>query len=296
MSVAVGSEAVVEAAPTLDARPRRRRALDAEARIGAGLVLVLAAAFAVVPRLTPYGSSEIVTAPLQAPSSAHPFGTDAIGRDMLTRVFAAGLTDLSITALSVTLCLAIGTTVGVVVGTLRSARLRSLALRVVDAVLAFPFIIIVLTLIVALGERRIVPLLSPRAGTITVAIAVVGWATYARLATTTTLALRDRESVIAARLLGYSRARVLAVHVLPSVLGVCLSYAATQATVTTAVIASLAFLGAGVPEPTPELGAMMQQGIALLTTSWWVTLIPGAVVLALGVGFALIADSLSERR
>jgi peptide/nickel transport system permease protein len=272
-----------------------RTQLGVEGSAGLAIVLVLAAAFAIVPEVSRHGPSEIVAAPLQAPSWDHPFGTDTLGRDIFTRAFAAGLTDLSITILAVSLSLGIGTCIGVVLGTVPSARVRAVALRLVDAVLAFPFLILVLALVVVIGNAQLVPGLPAGAATIVIAIAAVAWAPHARLATATTLTLRNRESVVAARLLGYHQLRILARHILPSVVGVCVSFAATQAILTTALTASLAFLGAGVQEPTPELGAMMELGIALLTTAWWVTMIPGAIVLLLGVGFALVADALSDQ-
>lgn len=289
----------VSAAPGLAAisRPRAVGAslgpLGFEGLLGVMILVGIAFASFLVPALSAHGPSAIVGPAQQAPSSAHLFGTDTLGRDVFIRVFAAGKTDLTITLVSVTISLLFGTGLGIAIGCADLKVVRGIALRLVDAVLAIPYVILVITLVVLLGATRLFPTLAPAVTTVILAIIVVAWAPYARMAAAQTLVVRSRESVVAARLLGYGRLRVLARHIAPSVIGPCLAYAATQAVITTAITASLAFLGSGVQEPTPELGTMMQEGTPLIASAWWMTVFPGALILLLGIGFALIGDALS---
>lgn len=264
-----------------------------ERSLGLGIVVTLAIAFAVVPLLSPYEVTDLVAAPMLPPSADHPFGTDLVGRDIFVRVFAAGRSNLLITVVGVAICLVAGTVAGVAIGC-AGPRVRAMALRIVDALLGIPALLLILALVAVMGETQVVPFLPATISTVIVAIAVVGWAPYARLAAAQTLVIRQRESVVAARLLGYGRVRVLVRHIALAVVGVNLSFAATHAILTTGLTASLAFLGTGVQEPTPELGAMMQAGVALMSTAWWITIIPGVAVLVLGVGFALMADTLKD--
>jgi peptide/nickel transport system permease protein len=257
-------------------------------------VLGLCAAFVVVPEVSAYRPADFVDLPNLPPSGRHLFGTDALGRDLLTRAFAGGRNDLLIVALAVSLSLAIGTSVGILVGLTRSRLISETVLRVIDAVLAIPFVILVLSLIIVLGGTSRVLGLPPGVGTVVAAIVMVNWAVYARLARAQTLGLRDREFVVAARLLGYSRRRVVLRHVAPNVLATTLSYAATDAVLVIIGTASLAFLGSGIQEPTPELGNIMFQGHSYLATTWWVTILPGLLVLLLGIALALIADSYND--
>jgi len=268
-------------------RLQRHRAT--ERMVGLGILVVSMIAFIVVPFFSqsPYA---INSRPLQPPSGAHWFGTDWLGRDMFARVFLAGRLDLIIVVVSVAVCVIIGTLIGMMIATTHRY-IRAVALRFIDAILAMPGIVVLVALVDIIGGREIIPFLAPSVGTILIAIVIGGWAPYARFTVAQALVLRERDHVVAARLLGYSRMRILIRHIAPSVIGVNLSYAAAQAVGTIGLIASLAFLGAGVQEPTPDLGAMMQGGISLLSVAWWVTLIPGLIVLLLGVGFALVADS-----
>jgi peptide/nickel transport system permease protein len=269
--------------------------LGPEGIAGLALLILLAASFALVPMLSRYSPTAIVGAPLQSPSAQHLFGTDTLGRDIFARTFAAGWTDLQIVLLGVVLSMAIGTTVGVALGLSRSRALHAIVLRFIDAVLAIPFVILVLSLVVVLGSGRSLFGLKPGVATVVIALVVVSWTVFARLSFAMTLTLRDRESVIAARLLGYSSGRILFRHIVPAVIGVSLSQAATMAVLTIGTTASLAFLGAGIQDPTPELGAMMQLGTPVVSTAWWVTIFPGIAVVLVGTGFALLADALAEQ-
>ncbi|MBS1882969.1 MAG: ABC transporter permease [Actinobacteria bacterium] len=277
-------------------RPRRLRFLTANTERTVGLLALglLVCAFVLVPAFSVYGSQKIVAEPNAAPSVSHLFGTDNLGRDVFTRAFAGGRIDLLIAALTVLTSLAVGTAVGVMIGLTRSRFLGTVGLRVIDSVLAIPFVILVLSLVIVLGAESRLLGLPEGVGTVALAIVLVDWAVYARIARSQAAVLRDREFVEAARLLRYSRPRILFRHVVPNVLPTTASYGATDAVLVILGVASLAFLGSGIQEPTPELGNIMYQGHNYLATSWWITVLPGLVLVALGASLALIGDSFSE--
>jgi peptide/nickel transport system permease protein len=260
---------------------------------GVSLLAILCAAFIVVPVVSAYPVDAFVGLPFQAPSSAHLFGTDSLGRDVFTRSFAGGRIDVLIAALAASISWAVGTAVGVVVGLTRNGWLSGAVLRLIDAVLAIPFVILVLSLVLVLGAQTQIGGLPPGVATIVLAVVLVDWAVYARIARGQTVSLRDREFVVAARLLGYSRPRIVLRHVAPNVVATTISYAATDAILIIVGTASLAFLGAGIQEPTPELGNIMYEGHNYLATAWWITVMPGILILLLGIALALIADSFS---
>jgi len=260
-----------------------------ERTCGIVLLALLTASFVIVPFFS-QDPDALAGMPMQPPSGAHWFGTDWLGRDLFSRVFYAGRVDLLIVVTGVGVCVVLGTLIGMLVASAGKA-VRAVMMRVIDAFIAVPFIVIVVVLVNVMGHQQWIPFVPPSVGALILSIAIVGWAGYARLTIGQALALREREHVVAARLLGYSRGRVLVRHVAPSVMGVNLSFAASAAVGTVGLVASLAFLGAGVQEPTPDLGAMMAGGLQLLPVAPWITIIPGMVVLLLGMSFALIADA-----
>lgn len=269
--------------------------VGSERAIGITLLALLTLAFIIGPDFTGYSAGQLAGAPLQQPSSHFLLGTDDLGRDVLTRVLDAGRTDMLIAVASTLFGYLLGTTVGIAFGT-TSARVQQVYLRVLDGIQAFPFIIVVLMLAALGSNSRVIPFFPPGAAILIFAITLIGWAPYARLATAQTNVLKHRESVLAATMLGYSKARVILRHLMPSVAGVNLSFAATNAVAVIGVTASLSFLGAGIQQPTAELGAMMNEGLPVLATSWWVTVAPAGVVLLLGLGFTLLGDATNTRR
>jgi peptide/nickel transport system permease protein len=278
--------------------PRRRilRRLPAltERRLGYLIVGLSVAAFIVLPMVSPHDPAALVDLPGLPPSAEHPFGTDQIGRDMFVRVFMAGRLDLAVTVIAVGLCMFGGMTLGIAIASL-GARARNVALRVIDAFMAIPGLVLLLALAPTLGSLRIIPGAPPGVAGIIFALTISGWAGYTRVTVSRALSLRERESVVAARLLGYGRARVLFRHVLPEVFSTNFALGVMGAVGTMGAVAGLAFLGVGIPEPTPDLGQMMLQGVPLLPTSWWIPVIPGLTIMVVGIGFGFIGDSLNER-
>lgn len=275
------------------ARTDRSRRLELRAGLAiVGLVLLLSI---FVPILSPYSTEGFVATPLQPPSRAHLFGTDQFGRDLFTRTFAAGRLDLGIAAAGVIVPLLIGSIVGVAVGSSRRRWLDSLTMRIVDGIVAIPFVVLVLSLVLVIGTQRTLLFLPAGIPALLAAIYATSWAIYARLARGQTLALRSREHIVAAGLLGYSRWRIVTRHLFPPVFATTATYAASEAILIVSVTASLAFLGAGVQPPTPEWGALIFEGRNLLPTAWWLSVLPGLVLAFTGFGLALIADAIIDR-
>jgi peptide/nickel transport system permease protein len=264
--------------------------------VGLGLLAAIVVACLLVPILWPHGPGEIVAAPFEPPSGEHPFGTDPVGRDLFARVFAAGRLDLAIAAIAVLASLAIGTAVGTVAGGARRRWIDTALMRLVDAVIAFPFLVLVLVLVVVFGTERSLGPLPPGAPAVLCGVVLGNWAFYARLTRGQALGLRGRDYVVAARVLGFSQPRVVRRHLLPGVLATAATYAVADAILVMITVASLSFVGVGVQPPAAEWGAIMFDGRAVLADAWWIAVIPGTMLALTGLALALVADALLSAR
>jgi peptide/nickel transport system permease protein len=222
---------------------------------------------------------------LQAPSLAHPFGTDSLGRDILTRCLYAAKTDLLFAAVVTYAPVLLGVTLGALAGYF-GGWLDAFVMRLVDTVMAFPFLVLILAFVAAFG---------PGLRGAYVGVLVIGWSIYARLARGEMLALREREFMLAARTCGYSNARVIFRHGVPNLLQAPLVFSMADMVLNIVLLASLSYLGLGVQPPTPEWGAMVADGQSYLLTSWWVATLPGLTIVLVGLGFSLLGDGLAER-
>jgi peptide/nickel transport system permease protein len=290
----VTSETVAIRSPLRIAVLRRFSGRRTSLWFGVGLIAAIVLLCIVVPLVWPYSTDEL-GAPLQSPSFSHPFGTDAVGRDVFVRTFAGGRIDLGVAVAGVGTSLVVGTLIGILAGI--SARwVDGTVMRLVDAFIAFPFLILALMLVVVIGPDRSVAFLPTGLPATFVAIVAVGWAWYARLARGEALSLRSRDYVVAARLLGFSTPRIVLRHLLPSVVRVTGTYAVGDAILAVIVVASLAFLGAGVQPPTPEWGSLMFEGRGYLGSAWWITVFPGVILALTGIALSLVADALLAPR
>jgi len=258
-----------------------------------GLIVLLCI---LVPILSPYPANDFVAPAFQAPSWAHPFGTDAVGRDLWTRTWEGGRINLIAAAVVTGFVVILGTTIGTLAGSSRQRWLDSLLMRIVDAVIAFPLVILLLALVVVFGADSawgpapagLVPSMA--------ALMAVMWAGYARVARGQALALRDSDFVLAARVSGLSNARIVLRHVVPGVGRITLALAVSDIVLVVTILSSLPFLGAGVQPPAAEWGSIMYEGRGFLRQAWWITLLPGAVVALTGLSLSFVADSLLDSR
>jgi peptide/nickel transport system permease protein len=249
-------------------------------------VVVLAAIFA--PLLTPYDPIEqrFTDAFLPPFSPGHVLGTDNFGRDIWSRIVYSARLDLQIGFISVLFPFFFGSLMGIATGYL-GGRLDTLVMRVVDVLMAFPFLVLVIAIMSILG---------PGLTNLYIAVGVVGWIPYTRITRGETLATRHLEYIEAARTVGCTSARVMLRHILPNVIAPALIYVFTAMVLAILTGATLSFLGLGPQPPTPEWGAMIAEGRQYLLLAWWITTLPGFALLVVGVALSLIGDGLAERR
>lgn len=264
--------------------------------VGVAILVLIVLLCIFIPIVDAHASAAIVALPFQPPSWKYPFGTDEVGRDVFVRTLAGGRLDLGIATIVVVGSLTIGTVLGVISAISRSRIVSQAIVRIVDGLIAFPFLILVLTLVVVVGATRSVWFLPAGVPAIIVAMIAVDWTVYARLSRAEALTLRNRDFVLAASVLGYSQRRIIVRHVLPGVLRVSAAYAVADVVLIVIVTASLSFLGVGVQAPTPEWGSIMFEGRSALATDPWITVAPGIMLALTGLALSLVADRLLAGR
>jgi peptide/nickel transport system permease protein len=275
---------------------RRVSVLGWEGIAGAVILVGLIGCFIFVPLLVHQNPNSFVASPQLPPSWKYPLGTDEYGRNIFLRVCYAGRIDFAIAAIGVTGALCIGTLIGISVTTARRPIYETITMRMVDSIIAFPFVVLVLLFVVIFGTTSGLGPLPRGVPALLAAVFLWDWTIYARLARSRTLELKEAEFITAAHLLGYSRTRILRRHMLPSVLRTAATYAVGDTVAILITTASLPFLGAGVQPPTPEWGQMMFDGQSLLSTAWWITIGPAIVLALSGIGITLLADALIGSR
>jgi peptide/nickel transport system permease protein len=252
-----------------DTRPAWWRALLRPGVLLPVLVLLVATAWAVAPGLfTAVSPTEGVGPSLQAPSAAHWFGTDATGRDVFARVVFGASQSISGAIVAVLVGLVVGTLLGVAAGATGGV-LDDVLMRLVDVLLAIPALLLSLSVVILLGF-----------GTTNAAIAVgvTSIAVFARLARSQVVSVRVTEYVEAAYGSGGTFLSVLWRHILPNSLTPVIALAALQLGSAILQMSTLGFLGYGAPPPTPEWGLLIAEGRNYVATAWWLTVLPGAVV------------------
>ncbi|MCR2825498.1 ABC transporter permease [Microbacterium sp. zg.Y909] len=277
-------------APALTSRGIHRRARLRRIRPGVVLawgVLAIVVAWAIAPGLfTPLDPiAGDAAAALQAPSALHPFGTDATGRDMFARVVHGAVQSLSGALVAVAVGLVGGTLLGVVAGSL-GGFVDDVLMRVVDVLLAIPGLLLALSFIIILGF-----------GTVQAAIAVgIGSiASFARLSRSEVLRVRGADYVEAAYASGGGFWTVLRRHILPNSLTPVLALAALNFGAAILAISALGFLGYGAPPPIPEWGLMIAEGRNYIATAWWLTTLPGLVVVVVVLSANRLSAAAAER-
>lgn len=236
----------------------------------------------IVPIVSPYDTSQGLTEdPFSGPSGAHWFGTDNLGRDVFTRVFAAARLDITLAVVGVSVPLITGMMVGAIIGTSRWKWVSATWDTIIQATNAFPGLVILIAIAAVVGQG---------VKGIMIGLFLVAWARYAQVSKARARAIRRSDFMLATECLGYSRWRVLTRHVVPSVYRVCLAYALSDFVVVVLAIAGLSFLGAGVLPPTPEWGAMMAEGRVSLLFAWWIVMFPAAALAVTAVAVALVAQ------
>ncbi|NNH64023.1 ABC transporter permease [Rhizobium laguerreae] len=253
--------------------------------LSAGLLLFFVLLAIGAPIVAPYDPiMQNAEVRLQAPSLLHPFGTDNFGRDILSRVIWGARLDLQMALIGVIFPFVIGTTVGTIAGFFGGI-VDALFMRLVDIILAFPFLVLMLSIIAILG---------PGLGSFYIAMALVGWVSYARLIRAQMLVLKGSDYAVAAVSLGFSRPRIMFRHLLPNAIAGSVVFSMSDATLVLLSGAAISYLGLGVQPPTAEWGVMVAEGQSFITTAWWITLFPGLSIVCLAFGFSMLGDALGE--
>jgi peptide/nickel transport system permease protein len=263
-------------------------ALPPGARVALGVValFVLGALFAPLLTRYPYWlQPDIVALKGLPPSWAHPFGTDRFSRDVFTRILYGARVSLSIAALAVLLSSTVGTLYGAVSGYAGGA-VDAVMMRLLDALLSIPR---VLMLIAVLALWSPVPVQG-----LVLLIGLTGWFDVARIVRGQTLALRDREFVVAARALGARPTRVVRRHVIPNVFAPVVVAAALAVGNVIILEAGLSFLGIGVHEPLASWGTMFQDAAEQFVFTWWAVIFPGVAIVATVLAFNALGDALRD--
>jgi peptide/nickel transport system permease protein len=221
---------------------------------------------------------------IEGSQPAHPLGTDGQGRDILSRLVFGARTSLLVVLGCIALGGGIGSLLGLVAGYLGNLW-DKLIMRMVDAVIAFPVLLLALVWATILG---------PGYAGVIVVLSITVSARYARLVRSQVLVCREKEYVLAALLVGCGHFRIIRSHILPNVLGPIVIFATMQVGWTILMESALSFLGAGVPLTSPAWGSMVSDGRDSLEIAWWVSVIPGAIIAWVVVTFNMLGDWLRD--
>jgi len=265
---------------------RRRLRINSSLLMGGAIVLLMVLAAVFAPLLTPHDPIRLnIPARFQPPSAEHLFGTDQYGRDVFTRVLYGARYDLLIAVLAVALAAGVGTPLGMLAGYFRGWT-DTVIMRLMDLLLAFPNILLAMTLAAVLG---------PSLNNAILAVAIVGIAGYARIAYASTLAASSEVYVEAARALGAPHHRLLLRAILPAIIAPIVIRGTLGMGFTILLAAGLGFIGLGAQPPTPEWGAMINEGRnQVILGRWWTSVFPGLAIVLLVTGFNLLGDGLRD--
>jgi len=291
MSAEPAGGAVAESLPAAPAHPRagartRRLPLFALSVIGAFVLCALLAN--VLSPADPEEQSlrQRFTPPVweERGTWKHVLGTDRLGRDLLSRIIWGSRMSLTAGVLTVLLASAFGAGVGLVAG-YHGGRVDAALMRITDATMSFPVILLALILAVTIGPSFV---------NVVVAIAVILWARYARVIRGQVLTLMELDFITQARIAGASAGRIILRHLLPNTFNTLMVLVTLQVGYVIIVEASLSFLGAGIPPPTPAWGSMISEGRDFITSAWWVSFFPGLAILLVVLAFNLLGDWLRD--
>ncbi|HEX9115856.1 MAG TPA: ABC transporter permease [Anaerolineae bacterium] len=260
------------------------------AAIGVILVLLFALSAILAGWIAPYDPDhQDITAALQGPSAFHWLGTDDLGRDILSRVIYGGRVSLEVGIVAVGLALVVGVGLGLIAGYWGNSLVDLVIMRLMDALLAFPALILALAIVGMLGPSR--------AGEFPKAIWAIGIVTipaYARLTHGQVLSARERDYVLAARAVGAPPVRVMLWHILPNITAALIVQSSLGVATAILTEAALSFLGLGVQPPTPSWGSMLNAGRGYLDIDPWLVFGPGLAIFLTVLGLNFLGDGLRD--
>ncbi len=252
---------------------------------GLVLTLLLVALALLAPAIAPYSPLEMhAAARLTGPSAMHLFGTDEFGRDILSRVLLGSRISLAVGLVSIGIASVVGVAVGSIAG-YASGWFETVTMRLSDAILAFPAILLAIVIIAVLG---------PSAFNAMLAVAIVNVPAFARLARANVLAEKNKEYVEASRALGATHSRMLFRSILPNTMSTILVQVTVSVANAVLLESALSFLGLGTPPPEPSWGSMLSIGRGFLAVAPWYGIFPGLALMLLVMGLYLLGDGLSD--
>jgi peptide/nickel transport system permease protein len=254
------------------------------AMIGLFMVLFWVAIAILAPLIAPYPPNEIAGRINQPPGVEHMLGTDSLGRDVLSRLIYGSQPILLLAPLSVLACMVVGITLGLISGFFGGI-VDEIMMRILDALMAFPTLLLYMIIIAAVGASRI---------NVVIAITIGGTPGVARIVRSLVLDVRGREFVMAARLRGESSLYIMFREILPNCLGPLIVDACLRVGYAAFSIGALGFLGLGLPPPDPDWGRMVSEGRVWIMTAPWTVLYPSAAISTLVIGLNMFADVLNE--
>ena len=294
MSGGAGGVGAVELAPTLPSRAISQTGARAFwgrlwrvrlAAVGLGIVALLVVCAVLAPVISPYEPNrQRLLEALQGPSAEHLLGTDENGRDVLSRVLYGARVSLAAGIFSVSIALVLGVLSGIVSGYF-AGRLDHVIMRVMDALLAFPTLVLALAITAALG---------PGLRNAMIAIGIVYTPLFARLVRGQVLSVREREFVEAARTVGAGHGRIMLRHILPNVMAPIIVQVSLSIALAILAEATLSFLGLGVQPPEPSWGSMVSRGKDYLDQAPWLAFAPGGAILLAVMGFNFVGDAIRD--
>jgi ABC-type dipeptide/oligopeptide/nickel transport system permease subunit len=271
----------------LDPKQRERFLRDNRARLGIGIVIVMALAAALAPLIARQSPITIdLLHILERPSGHHWLGTDIQGRDIWSRLVFGARVSLTVGLISQGIALTLGVTMGLLAG-FYGKWVDEIVMRLADVTLAFPTLLLLIAMVAAL---------QPSEGVVFATIGIVGWAGMARIVRGQVLVVRQLEYIQAIRALGAGDLRIMAQHVLPNVIAPVVIAATLGVAGAIMAEAALSFLGLGVPPPAPSWGSMIADGRDLdqLRRAPWTSVFPGVAIGAAVLGFNLLGDALRD--
>lgn len=279
---------LIETGTRLRLRISARRHGRRNPQLAAGLILVgLIVLMAIcAPLLTRYSpTAQDFSATLQGPSWAHLLGTDNLGRDLWSRILYGARTDLFLATVAVAAPFVIGTMIGAVSGYF-SGWFDVIIMRIADIVVAFPFYVLVISLVFILGNG---------VGSIFAAISIVSWVAYARIVRAEALVLRSTDFMDALRVGGIGTGRIVFRHLIPNVVSQAIVYAMSDIVANIGVIVTLSYFGMGIVPPTPDWGSMMADGQPFFVGGYYgLMVIPACAVIVTSFGLSLVGDGLAN--
>ena len=255
-------------------------------KLGAVMMVLIVAAAVLAPLVAPFDpNAQDFDAILEPPGLGHLFGTDNVGRDIFSRVLFGARLDLLAGLIMTFVPLTYGVLIGTYAG-YRGGWVDAVVNGLINVAIAFPFLVMIIVVVAVLG---------PGIQNIYISVFLLAWTMYARLARAEMLVERNKDYILAARVLGYPTRRIMLRHALPNVIGSSIVFSMSDFVLNILLLSGLSFIGLGIQPPIPEWGAMIAEGKEFILQAWWICTMPGFAVVLTGTALSLIGDGLARR-